>query len=118
MEKKAKIIATLGPAIYKETKLKQLVKLGVDAFRINFSHKTQSGTALTDYAQAFSPPEEIVEDGSRLDLEADVQTSLEKLQRQRKTQEATIQRQNDDFWDKEESYDTLNQKKPVRTTTI
>ena len=40
MEKKAKIIATLGPAIYKETKLKQLVNLGVDAFRINFSHNT------------------------------------------------------------------------------
>jgi pyruvate kinase len=40
MEKKAKIIATLGPAIYKETKLKQLVSLGVDAFRINFSHNT------------------------------------------------------------------------------
>ena len=41
MEKKAKIIATLGPAIYSSTKLKQLVNLGVDAFRINFSHKTQ-----------------------------------------------------------------------------
>ena len=40
MEKKAKIIATLGPAIYKETKLKKLVNLGVDAFRINFSHNT------------------------------------------------------------------------------
>ena len=38
MEKKAKIIATLGPAIYNETKLKQLINLGVDAFRINFSH--------------------------------------------------------------------------------
>ena len=41
MEKKAKIIATLGPAIYSNTKLKQLVSLGVDAFRINFSHNTQ-----------------------------------------------------------------------------
>ena len=41
MEKKAKIIATLGPAIYSNSKLKQLVDLGVDAFRINFSHKTQ-----------------------------------------------------------------------------
>ncbi len=41
MEKKAKIIATLGPAIYSNTKLKQLVNLGVDAFRINFSHNTQ-----------------------------------------------------------------------------
>ena len=38
MEKKAKIIATLGPSIYSESKLKSLVKLGVDAFRINFSH--------------------------------------------------------------------------------
>ena len=40
MEKKAKIIATLGPGIYSENKLKQLVNLGVDAFRINFSHNT------------------------------------------------------------------------------
>ena len=40
MEKKAKIIATLGPAIYSEYKLKMLVNLGVDAFRINFSHNT------------------------------------------------------------------------------
>tara|TARA_B110000438_G_scaffold173862_1_gene166155 strand:+ start:70 stop:1482 length:1413 start_codon:yes stop_codon:yes gene_type:complete len=40
MEKRAKIITTLGPAIYSKTKLKQLVNLGVDAFRINFSHNT------------------------------------------------------------------------------
>ncbi len=40
MEKKAKIIATLGPAIYSESKLKKLVDLGVDAFRVNFSHNT------------------------------------------------------------------------------
>ena len=40
MEKKAKIIATLGPAIFSENKLKKLVDLGVDAFRINFSHNT------------------------------------------------------------------------------
>ena len=38
MEKKAKIIATLGPAIYDEKKLRDLVNNGVDAFRINFSH--------------------------------------------------------------------------------
>ena len=38
MEKKAKIIATLGPAIFSESKLKTLIKSGVDAFRINFSH--------------------------------------------------------------------------------
>ncbi len=40
MEKKAKIIATLGPAIYSKNKLNQLIDLGVDAFRINFSHNT------------------------------------------------------------------------------
>ena len=34
MEKKAKIIATLGPSIYSENKLKRLIELGVDAFRI------------------------------------------------------------------------------------
>ena len=38
MQKKAKIIATLGPAIYSEKKLKKIIGLGVDAFRINFSH--------------------------------------------------------------------------------
>ena len=42
MEKKAKIIATLGPAIYSESRLKRLIELGVDAFRINFSHNTEN----------------------------------------------------------------------------
>jgi pyruvate kinase len=41
MEKKAKIIATLGPAIHSENKLKAIVKSGVDAFRINFSHNVE-----------------------------------------------------------------------------
>ncbi len=40
MEKKAKIIATIGPSIFSENRLKRLVDLGVDAFRINFSHDT------------------------------------------------------------------------------
>tara|TARA_B100000963_G_scaffold352648_1_gene366154 strand:+ start:1279 stop:2691 length:1413 start_codon:yes stop_codon:yes gene_type:complete len=42
MEKKAKIIATLGPSIYSENKLKKIVDLGVDAFRVNFSHNTKN----------------------------------------------------------------------------
>ena len=42
MEKKAKIIATLGPSIYSESALKKLIKLGVDAFRINFSHNNSN----------------------------------------------------------------------------
>ncbi|MFL2889665.1 MAG: pyruvate kinase [Pelagibacteraceae bacterium] len=40
MKKKAKIIATLGPSIFNDYKLKKLINLGVDAFRINFSHNT------------------------------------------------------------------------------
>ena len=42
MEKKAKIIATLGPAISSSSQLKKIIELGVDAFRINFSHNTQN----------------------------------------------------------------------------
>ena len=40
MEKKAKIIATLGPAVYSYRNLKNIIEHGVDAFRINFSHNT------------------------------------------------------------------------------
>ena len=42
MDKKAKIIATLGPSISSEKMIKKLVKQGVDAFRINFSHNTKN----------------------------------------------------------------------------
>jgi len=41
MIKKAKIIATLGPAIHDQKILKVLVEKGVDAFRINFSHNVK-----------------------------------------------------------------------------
>ena len=40
MDRKAKIIATLGPSIFSDSKLKKLIDIGVDAFRINFSHNT------------------------------------------------------------------------------
>ena len=42
MIKKAKIIATLGPAISSTSQLKKIIELGVDAFRINFSHNTKN----------------------------------------------------------------------------
>ena len=42
MEKKAKIIATLGPAISSTSQLKKIIELGVDAFRINFSNNTKN----------------------------------------------------------------------------
>ena len=41
MEKKAKIIATLGPAISSSSQLRKMIEMGVDAFRINFSHETK-----------------------------------------------------------------------------
>ena len=39
--RKAKIIATLGPAVYSYRNLKNIIEHGVDAFRINFSHNTK-----------------------------------------------------------------------------
>lgn len=36
--RKAKIVATVGPATQDATRLKSLIKAGVDAFRLNFSH--------------------------------------------------------------------------------
>ncbi len=68
MEKKAKIIATLGPAIFSETKLKKLVDLGVDAFRINFSHNTHG---LSKIISKIRKVEKIK--GKKLSIIADLQ---------------------------------------------
>ncbi len=38
MDKKAKILATLGPSIFKKNIINQLIRSSVDGFRINFSH--------------------------------------------------------------------------------
>ena len=54
MEKKAKIIATLGPSIYKETELKKIIEIGVDAFRINFSHDTRNFRYSYDLTNNFN----------------------------------------------------------------
>ena len=48
VEKKAKIIATLGPSVFSSSKLKNLIDLGVDAFRINFSHNTKGIGKIID----------------------------------------------------------------------
>ena len=61
MEKKAKIIATLGPAIYSSAKLKQLVNLGVDAFRINFSHNTQGINKIVSKTRAKKAAKKLIE---------------------------------------------------------
>ncbi len=68
MEKKAKIIATLGPAIYSETKLKKLVELGVDAFRINFSHNIKGINKIVSKIRKIEKLK-----GKKLSLIADLQ---------------------------------------------
>ena len=68
MEKKAKIIATLGPAIYTENKLKKLVDLGVDAFRINFSHNTHGVDKIVSKIRKIEK-----KNGKKLSLIADLQ---------------------------------------------
>ena len=68
MEKKAKIIATLGPAIYSENKLKKLVDLGVDAFRINFSHNTNGIKKIISKIRRVEK-----KNGKKLSLIADLQ---------------------------------------------
>ena len=68
MEKKAKIIATLGPAIYSENKLKKLVELGVDAFRINFSHNTSGIGKIISKIRRIEK-----KNGKKLSLIADLQ---------------------------------------------
>ena len=68
MEKKAKIIATLGPSIYSENKLKELVDLGVDAFRINFSHNTNGIKKIISKIRRVEK-----KNGKKLSLIADLQ---------------------------------------------
>ena len=42
MDKRTKIIATVGPASSSRRMLRALVEAGVDVFRINFSHGTEA----------------------------------------------------------------------------
>ena len=38
--KRTKILATVGPSVFEEEKLKEMVYAGVNGFRLNFSHGT------------------------------------------------------------------------------
>ena len=68
MEKKAKIIATLGPSIYSESKLNKLIDLGVDAFRINFSHDTSGIERIISRIRKIE-----IRKGKKISLIADLQ---------------------------------------------
>ncbi|MBD3321543.1 MAG: pyruvate kinase, partial [Chitinivibrionales bacterium] len=46
-KKKAKIVATLGPASRSKKMIEQLLRRGVDVFRINFSHGSHIDHELT-----------------------------------------------------------------------
>ena len=56
--RRAKIVATVGPASSSPTKLKELFLAGVDTFRMNFSHGTQDDHAKV-YAAIRSLEQEI-----------------------------------------------------------
>ena len=50
--KRTKIVATLGPATATKEKIKEIIKLGVNVVRINFSHGThESNGQLIDYVK-------------------------------------------------------------------
>ena len=46
MERKAKIVATIGPASQDDAVIKRLVQAGMDTARLNFSHGTQAEHAI------------------------------------------------------------------------
>ena len=68
MEKKAKILATLGPSIYSESKLNKLIEFGVDAFRINFSHDTSGMKKIVSRIRKIEK-----RNGKKISLIADLQ---------------------------------------------
>ena len=45
MEKKVKIVATLGPASSSPTLIRKLLLAGTNVFRLNFSHSTQEAVS-------------------------------------------------------------------------
>ena len=68
MEKKAKIIATIGPSISSLSTLRKIIGLGVDAFRINFSHNTNGINKIISRIRRVEK-----KNGKKLSLIADLQ---------------------------------------------
>jgi pyruvate kinase len=67
MEKRTKIVATTGPACSNPATIKELIREGVDVFRLNFSHKTydeanQDVTMIREARKALDRPAAIMAD--------------------------------------------------------
>ena len=65
--KKTKIIATIGPSTNSKAKIEEMIKAGVDVFRLNFSHadhKTHRDSIKTvrDVADKLDKPTAILQD--------------------------------------------------------
>ena len=77
--RRAKIVATVGPASSSPEMLKELFLAGVDTFRLNFSHGTQDGHAKVHAAIALEIADRayvmdrgsIVHEGAAAELLAD-----------------------------------------------
>ena len=69
MNRKTKIVVTIGPATCSKEKLKQLIKRGVNVFRLNFSHGSHE-----DHKQVVTRVRELDEElGTHSALLADLQ---------------------------------------------
>ena len=67
MDRKAKIVATIGPSCGDETKLQKLVEAGLDVARLNFSHGTheeheQRIISIRKLSKALNRPITILQD--------------------------------------------------------
>lgn len=65
--KRAKIVATIGPSSFEQTIIEQMVRAGVNGFRLNFSHGTNDERlvqipAIREAAKAYGKPVAIIQD--------------------------------------------------------
>ena len=63
MNRKTKIIATVGPSVHSKEKIHQLISSGVDVIRLNFSHGTYEDHKNTvEWAREYPTPIAIMQD--------------------------------------------------------